>query len=67
MTKENTPVYPTTSYVEERQGITLRDYFAVNAMKELINKMKYMDDVAPQAYEIADAMMKERGRNVGRE
>ena len=60
---KNPPVYPTSSYLEERQGIHLRDYFAVNAMRELINKMRYMDDVAPQAYEIADAMIKERGKN----
>ena len=60
----NTPVYPTSSYLEERQGIHLRDYFAVTAMKELIHKMKYMDEVAPQAYEIADSMMRERSKNV---
>jgi len=43
-------------------GMTLRDYFAAKAMQGLLANpdVKHIDFVAPTAYTMADAMMKER-------
>ena len=42
-------------------GMTLRDYFAAKAMQGLIEKFSFPSDLARNAYEIADAMLKARG------
>ena len=42
-------------------GMTLRDYFAANAMQALITRISMSGgDQARKAYEIADAMLKAR-------
>jgi hypothetical protein len=50
--------------VTGQQGMTLRDYFASDAMKALITKygLGYEHGYVAKAYEIADLMMKERER-----
>ena len=48
-------------------GMTLRDYFAAKAMQGMAGSPRYCEhgwdqaDLAAQAYEIADAMIKARG------
>lgn len=43
------------------RGMTLRDYFAAKALPSLVSLTSLTDDdVAKQAYEIADAMIKAR-------
>jgi len=54
-------------------GMTLRDYFAGQAMKALINKTlndavsnhgtQYQDEIANDAFKIADAMLRQREIN----
>ena len=50
----------------EYAGITLRDYFAAKAMHGMAGSRRYCEagwdqaDMASQAYEIADAMLKAR-------
>lgn len=55
------PAFPTgTAY----QGMTLRDYFAAKAMQELMTRPIYLrpvNEVAADAYQMADAMLKARG------
>ena len=41
-------------------GMTLRDYFAAQAIQALAQKYSHEDDVSRNAYKIADAMMKAR-------
>ncbi len=66
------PAYPTDS---ERQnghdsyhfaGMTLRDHFAGLAMQSIAisypREVKSSDEVATDAYEMADAMLKERAK-----
>lgn len=46
-------------------GMSLRDYFAAKAMQGMISQdvaFVYGKDVAACAYEIADAMLKERAK-----
>ena len=57
------PAFPTgTAY----QGMTLRDYFAAKAMQELMTYkdrpiyLRPVDEVAIDAYEMADAMLEAR-------
>ncbi|PKP53846.1 MAG: hypothetical protein CVT92_02625 [Bacteroidetes bacterium HGW-Bacteroidetes-1] len=51
------------------KGIPLRDYFAAQAMNQLVSvyddrwTTNYASNIAKRAYIIADAMMKERGNN----
>ena len=46
---------------EECEGMTLRDYFAAKAMQALIEKHDESPvEISLEAYEIADAMLKER-------
>lgn len=63
MSKENNggPAYPTQGY----EGLTLRDYFAAQAMQgmlanpgmwDLINE-KHAQSVAIDAFQVADAML----------
>lgn len=42
-------------------GATLRDYFAAKAMQALVQG-SYFDATAKMAYEMADAMLKERNK-----
>ena len=42
------------------QEITLRDYFAAQAMQALIDNDGLFSEIPTQAYAIADAMMKAR-------
>lgn len=47
-------------------GMTLRDYFAAKAMQGLMASSKMSDDCTPtdvalDAYDVADAMLKARG------
>ena len=45
-------------------GMTLRDYFAAKAMLGLLNstRISQPDWIAKDAYEMADAMLKERNK-----
>ena len=49
-----------------QHGMTLRDYFAAKAMQAFITHVDYRtypdDLLANDAYEMADAMLKARGR-----
>ena len=46
---------------EGEHGMTLRDYFAAQAMQALIEKYDESPvEISLEAYEIADAMLKER-------
>jgi hypothetical protein len=63
MNNENMKAFPYTGAGSD--GMDLRDYFAAKAMQGLLASETY--DPVPQivrnAYEIADAMMKERGNH----
>lgn len=54
----------TTNKSTLNSGMTLRDYFAAKAMQAYVQNNYRMDlkdeDIAIYAYQIADAMMKER-------
>jgi len=58
------PAFPTTGTAYK--GMTLRDYFAAKAMQELMTYkdrpayLRPVDEVATDAYEMADAMLKAR-------
>jgi hypothetical protein len=57
----NEPAFPTgTGITPYKSGMTLRDYFAAKAMQALIEKYSHNGDVARNAYNIADAMLKAR-------
>ena len=46
------------------QGLTVRDYFATHAMEGMVTDVVIdAQQIARMAYELADAMMKERGIN----
>ena len=74
MSKINTggPAFPVQSYVNadgetfesEPQGMTLRDYFAAKAMQAYCSHSESIygmpDEIAGDAYAIADAMLKAR-------
>lgn len=49
-----------TRYVSH--GLSMRDYFAAQAMSSLIAEEWAPKDCARQAYEFADAMLKARGQ-----
>ena len=56
-----------TAFVPAREGMTLRDYFAGQAMAALFDSDAGHDAmecqiIATEAYEMADAMLKERER-----
>lgn len=44
------------------RDMTLRDYFAAEAMKEIIHECFDFEETAERAYQIADAMLKERAK-----
>ena len=51
---------------EGEHGMTLRDYFAAKAMQALIEKYDESPvEISLEAYEIADAMLKQRGDSNG--
>ena len=60
------PAFPPsrTALPGDRDGMTLRDYFAAKAMASYLNCPQGRDErpefVASSAYEIADAMLKAR-------
>jgi hypothetical protein len=43
-----------------RDGMTLRDYFAAQALPPLMHSYEDMDAIAGVAYKMADAMLKAR-------
>lgn len=48
------------------QGLTVRDYFATHAMEGMVTDVVVDPQrIARMAYELADAMMKEKGINRG--
>ena len=53
------PAFPHSRLGSDCDGMTLRDYFAAKAMQALV-KTNYFDSTAEMAYEMADAMLKER-------
>jgi hypothetical protein len=59
------PAFPTTKANYDNYlgdvGITLRDYFAAKAMHSLMHT-QYVDNLAHEAYMIADAMLAERSK-----
>ena len=59
---KNEPAFPAMHFdlAENEHGMTLRDYFAAKAMQTLIEKYSHNGDVARNAYNIADAMLKAR-------
>jgi len=67
------PAFPSTTehgFNCGEPGMTLRDYFAAKAMQGMAGSHAYCErgwdqaDLAGQAYEIADAMLKARSRGV---
>jgi hypothetical protein len=75
--KDGGPAFPVSSYVNAMgqtfdssvQGMTLRDYFAAKAMQGCIAGLATKSDdlsyegCASLAYQMADAMLKERERD----
>ena len=70
----NEPAFPNEGFNgwgQPFQGMTLRDYFAAEAMKPLIENLlrndlhlqenDWMEGLSMDAYSMADAMLKERG------
>lgn len=64
------PAFPTTKPLEHwgdpNQGMTLRDYAAFKAMSGMLSNSKFPmsvpnEELAMEAYKIADAMLKARG------
>jgi hypothetical protein len=63
----NNPLaFPAQFWDERATGMTLRDYFAAKAMQELMTYkdrpiyLRPVDEVAIDAYEMADAMLEAR-------
>ena len=62
------PAFPAPAGVQHitEQGMTLRDYFAAKAMQALIEKYDESPvEISLEAYEFADAMLKQREDNNG--
>lgn len=53
--------------VENKGGMTLLDYFAAKAMQQLIKNSVMDIVVAKTAYDMAEAMMKERQKRIVKE
>jgi len=53
---------PTSGITESEEGMDLRDYFACQAMQGMLVGNQYFDDqvMAQAAYQLADAMLKQR-------
>lgn len=62
----NPPAFPNdVKPINERVGMTLRDYFAAKAMQSVLDQKdvhdgRECDNIAWMAYRMADAMLKER-------
>ncbi len=56
------PAFPFKGAINDSSGMTLRDYFAANAMQGLLASEVNapMESFAIRAYKMADAMMKAR-------
>ncbi len=67
------PAFPETDYYDEKPigltpGMTLRDYFAAQALTGLLacyaktqtQQFPYSSDISERAYEVADAMLEAR-------
>lgn len=58
--------FPVQTDVEHNSGMMILDYFAAKAMQAMVSSKAYadgewpMDQLAAQAYEIAEAMVKVR-------
>ena len=62
------PAFPAHHFdlAEGEHGMTLRDYFAAKAMQALIEKYDESPvEISLEAYEFADAMLKQREDNNG--
>ena len=60
---KNIPAFPNNFTIDNFKGLTIRDYFAAKALQALISEPSLtatMDEFANRAYQIADAMIKER-------
>jgi hypothetical protein len=62
---KDTPAFPVglEAFGEDKTGMTLRDYFAAKAMQGFMGSswnVKSFEDMARKAYQLADAMMKEK-------
>lgn len=58
----NPPAFPNdVKPINERAGMTLRDYFAAKAMQALIDNDGLFSEIPTQAYALADAMLKAKG------
>lgn len=58
------PAFPAHHFdlADGEHGMTLRDYFAAKAMQALIEKYDESPvEISLEAYEFADAMLKQRG------
>ena len=57
----NPPAFP--SVFDHERGMTLRDYFAANAMQGLLSSdvNAPLETFAKQSYKVADAMLVARG------
>ena len=54
------PAFPVPHpYEEHSTGMTLRDWFAGQAIQR-VPKLKWPDEIATMAYELADALLEER-------
>jgi hypothetical protein len=67
--KDKTAAFPVSFESENatgNEGMYLRDYFAAKAMQSIVNNYMVSQDagleIATKAYEIADAMLKERNK-----
>ena len=68
MSKDNGgPAFPQADDATGSAGMTLRDYFAAKAMQAMVASPAYyidgwaQSDIAVQSYQMADAMLAERG------
>jgi hypothetical protein len=60
MNPKDPPAFP-GNYQTGQPGMTLRDYFAGQAMQALAaDESQQPDDIATVAYQLADAMLEER-------
>jgi hypothetical protein len=65
-TANNPPAFPNINgdFEARQRGMTLRDYFAAEAMPEVIRELWGEEDAANQiaecCYQLADAMLRER-------
>jgi hypothetical protein len=60
------PAFPDYDHNGVNQGMSMRDYFAAKAMADVLHHFNWEDDsiarAAEMAYQLADAMLKERSK-----